>query len=473
MRLDESPFKAPAEPPNSRSLGCFNIVAFWFGLSRDVGRIAYATSGFGLMILKYSVEAGLILLIVDKLYAPFDFLNPLLSTRQEYLNPPAPEWLSWALIIWTLPFLWIAVSMSVRRAADAGATAWFGLLVLIPGVNFIAMAVLCVLPPRGLVSFVGRRPKAVVDHRVRSALLGIVVSVVISISMLLISVYTFSDYGVALFLGTPILIGTVSAFLYNRPHPRDLATSLLVAEVAIFLSGAAVLLLAFEGIICLVMLLPVASAMGLLGGLIGYAVATVTPSRVTALVVPIALLTMFGGAEHAFRPTPEYEVVSAVEINAPPEQVWPHVVGFSNLPPPPNWYFQLGIAYPKRATIDGRGVGAIRRCEFSTGSFVEPITVWDEPHRLAFDVQSQPPPMHELSPYRHVHPPHLDGYLRCQRGEFRLIELPNGRTRLEGSTWYEFEMYPQDYWTLWSDLCIHRIHLRVLNHVKQLSESRN
>ena len=79
--------------------------------------------------------------------------------------------------------------------------------------------------------------------------------------------------------------------------------------------------------------------------------------------------------------------------------------------------------------------------------------------------------MHELSPYRHIHPPHLDGYLRCKRGEFRLIELPGGRTRLEGSTWYEYDIYPQQYWILWSDLLIHRIHTRVLHHIKQLSES--
>lgn len=50
--------------------------------------------------------------------------------------------------------------------------------------------------------------------------------------------------------------------------------------------------------------------------------------------------------------------------------------------------------------------------------------------------------MFELSPYRHVHPPHLDGSLRSNRGEFLLISLPEGRTRLEGRTWYEFEMFP-------------------------------
>ncbi len=79
--------------------------------------------------------------------------------------------------------------------------------------------------------------------------------------------------------------------------------------------------------------------------------------------------------------------------------------------------------------------------------------------------------MLELSPYRHVHPPHLEHQtLRSLRGEFRLIALSDGRTRLEGRTWYEFQMFPQSYWTLWSDTIIQRIHLRVMRQVKRLSE---
>jgi len=83
--------------------------------------------------------------------------------------------------------------------------------------------------------------------------------------------------------------------------------------------------------------------------------------------------------------------------------------------------------------IDGEGVGALRRCEFSTGAFVEPIIVWDAPRRLSFDVTAQPDPMRELSPYRSARPPHLAGAFRARRGEFRLIALPDGRTRLEGT----------------------------------------
>ena len=218
------------------------------------------------------------------------------------------------------------------------------------------------------------------------------------------------------------------------------------------------------------MLYPLAAIITIIGALIGRSMASTqaTGSHVTMSL--LCLLPLLAGADILDKETPVYEVISSVVVDAPPEAVWPNVVGFSELDAPPAWYFELGIAYPLRATIDGEGVGAIRHCEFSTGAFVEPITVWDRPNRLAFDVTKQPRAMNELSPYRHVHPPHLDGYLNCQRGEFRLKRLPGNRTLLEGSTWYEFKMYPQGYWTLWSDTSIHLIHERVLNHIKKLSE---
>ena len=77
--------------------------------------------------------------------------------------------------------------------------------------------------------------------------------------------------------------------------------------------------------------------------------------------------------------------------------------------------------------------------------------------------------MHEWSPYADLHPPHLDGYLRSTGGEFRLIGIEGGRTRLEGTTWYEIDMQPGWYWRVWTDALIHRIHLRVLEHVAELS----
>jgi hypothetical protein len=159
-----------------------------------------------------------------------------------------------------------------------------------------------------------------------------------------------------------------------------------------------------------------------------------------------------------------------VEIAAPPDVVWHHVVAFPELPPPTERLFRAGVAAPIRARIDGNGVGAVRYCDFTTGSFVEPITDWDENRLLAFDITSQAPPMSEWSPYRDVHPPHLDGYFRATHGEFRLTPLPGGRTRLEGRTAYVVDMFPQLYWTVPARAIVTAIHTRVLHHIQTLAE---
>ena len=78
--------------------------------------------------------------------------------------------------------------------------------------------------------------------------------------------------------------------------------------------------------------------------------------------------------------------------------------------------------------------------------------------------------MTELSPYRDVNPPHLDGYFRATHGEFRLIPLAGGRTRLEGRTRYVVDMFPQGYWTLPARAIVTAIHTRVLNHIQTLAE---
>jgi hypothetical protein len=148
------------------------------------------------------------------------------------------------------------------------------------------------------------------------------------------------------------------------------------------------------------------------------------------------------------------------------------VIAFPPLDPPTEWFFRAGIAYPIGASIEGTGVGAVRRCQFSTGAFLEPITVWDAPHRLGFDVAAMPPTMQEWSPYHGLHPPHLEGSLVTTRGEFRLSPMDDGRhTRLEGSTFYTLALAPEPYWRIYAEWLLHEIHGRVLRHIAARAEA--
>ena len=447
------------------------LLRLWFGLTEPVSRAPYALTGFGLMGLKYAVEASVVRHFTGHWLTPFDYFSPFLTSRQAAVGNS--ELLLAFLIFWTLPFLWIGVSMTMRRAEDAGRSPFLVLLYFVPVVNYLLMLVLCALPsrPPHAPQTLARREATEHGDAIRSAFLGVGLAVAIALVMVGLSVLAFGAYGTTLFVATPFVMGAISAFVFNAGAPRSVKATMSVATLAVSAAGGAILIFAFEGIICLFMAAPPALAMALMGASMGRALAQRRAARTPGLALMLLPLPLLAGLESNRPAPPPTEVLTVVEIAAPADVVWRHVVTFSELREPPAWFFRLGIAYPRRATITGRGVGARRRCEFSTGAFVEPITAWDEPHRLAFDVAAQPPAMEEWSPYRNVAARHLDGYLRVRNGEFRLHALPGGRTRLEGRTHYDMRIFPTAYWSLWSDALIHAIHARVLGHIKTLAET--
>jgi Polyketide cyclase / dehydrase and lipid transport len=312
------------------------------------------------------------------------------------------------------------------------------------------------------------------DQRSRSHSL-IVALVMTGPAGLVVSFFTTflaASYGWSLFVATPFVIGLCAAAVY-RAHRGSrggaawagglMATG--VVAVGLVATGA-------DGAICVVMALPLAATAAVFGGLLGQLLgdrgATDPRMHASLMFLVLPLLTL---GEAALDREPEVRpITTTVVVDAPPKAVWRHVVAFEPLPPPREAIFRAGIAYPVEATIEGRGVGAVRRCRFSTGDFVEPITAWEEGRLLRFRVTEQPEPMRELSPWGRIHPPHLDGFLRSHQGEFRLTPLPGGRTRVEGTSWYENRMWPAAYWRVWSDNLIHAIHRRVLDAIKARAE---
>lgn len=442
-----------------------------FGLTARVSRKTYLVAGVLLMALKYGLDALVVYLGTGAFLDPLTFISPLYGPRQDALQ--SAESSAIALIVIALPFLWIGVSMSLRRLVDANLSPWLVFLFLVPGLNFALMLMLSIVPSAepSRVKWYAETPKPTNVAILESAMLGSAIGLAIGVVMILPVSLSFSGYGALLFFVTPFVMGAVSAFIHNRRHTRTIGNTIVVGFTTIVLACGALLLFAFEGAVCLVMAFPLAGGAGIIGALIGRAIAVRGAGPTSHVAMMVLSLPFLAAAETSFPHAALREVETVVEIDAPPEDVWPNVVGFSELPAPNRAIFALGIAYPMRARIEGAGVGAVRHCEFSTGAFVEPITRWEPPRRLSFDVASQPPPMQEWSPYKDVHPPHLDGYLVSRRGEFRLVPLDGGRrTRLEGSTWYTLELFPASYWTVWSDGLIHAIHGRVLAHIKDLSE---
>jgi hypothetical protein len=280
-------------------------------------------------------------------------------------------------------------------------------------------------------------------------------------------------YGYSLFAVAPLVASWfLVAWLPANGSDLSLRPSLVAAVSTVAWAGAWILVSGIDGFICIVMAWPIAFGGAVLGASLGWALRSWWRRSRGAAAVGFALLPGLVWAEGLLtRDAPLRSVTTSVEIAAPAARVWASVVAFPPLDEPVEWLFRAGLAYPIFAEIDGQGPGAIRRCVFSTGTFVEPIEIWDEPRRLAFSVTEVAPPMRELSPYPHLRSEHLEGFLVSERGEFRLESLADGTTLLHGTTWYRNRMWPQVYWNLWADAIVHRIHRRVLDHVRDLSES--
>ncbi len=454
-------------------------------LTGTLSRVRYLAFGVLLFGLKFALD-WTVAHLFGRPWSPLYYLIwPDRESVLVFQLSDADRQFGLIMLALALPFIWIGVTLTLKRLRDAHLPLAMVLLFFVPLVNLLIILGLCLVPSRPEApnavpeARLARGARAVFrqfagDSKLASFWLASLLSAAVTVGYVYLSAGVLRSYGFGIFVAAPFALGFMAAMMHGLPQRRSMRECQSVAVAALALAGAAALAIAFEGLICMVMAAPIALLLTVLGGWIGCVVQSRPWANETAPTLMMGLIVLmpslmtaesFGGKEPAVR-----EVRTEVIVNAPVERVWGYVVAFPPLPEPSDLLFRSGIAYPLRAEIHGRGVGAVRHCVFSTGAFVEPIEVWDEPRLLAFRVTDQPPPMKELSPFD-IHPPHLDNFLVSRRGQFQLEQLADGRTRLIGTTWYTNRMWPAAYWGIWSDAIIHRIHGRVLDHVRDLAEA--
>lgn len=305
------------------------------------------------------------------------------------------------------------------------------------------------------------------------AIVFLTVAIVFTIGF--VSIYFLGDYGWTIFVFLPFLIGILPSYLSGKGLELSKKDCYSLSFTALLFSMLLLLICAIEGAICIAMALPIVILIVWLSAYIGYLINNRKSKlgRAHATIILALYSLSFLSFDYINEPDEMIPVKTQIVVNAPIEKVWDNVVTFDTIPEPKEFFFKTGIAYPQNATINGKGVGAIRYCNFTTGSFVEPITIWDEPNLLQFTVGSQPEPMKEWNPFWDIHPPHMDGYFKSYKGQFKLERIGNNVTLLEGTTWYKVDIYPQFYWKTWANAIIHKIHSRVLEHIKSESEKDN
>jgi hypothetical protein len=87
-------------------------------------------------------------------------------------------------------------------------------------------------------------------------------------------------------------------------------------------------------------------------------------------------------------------------------------------------------------------------------------------------VLSQPPAMTEMSPYSHVHAPHVNGYFQTGETRFELEMLDANRTRLTILAAHRLRIDPIIYWEPIARWAANSNTRRVLDDLKLRAEGR-
>lgn len=259
------------------------------------------------------------------------------------------------------------------------------------------------------------------------------------------------------FIIIPVFMGIICGWFWNNlllPTRRVLLYILLNSFLSIILS----FIFLGEGAICLLIVSPLIFCFMLTGTLIGRKLRQRKNGRMNVSVVLLlaAVFIMDTFSHHSY----ENEVTDTIVINAPPAKVWQNVVAFKRINRHPKfWLFNIGLPNPIESTVTGYHKGAGRKCIFSNNYvFDEVISTYQPAKNLTFDIVNQPKD------------PEIMNHIAIERGQFLLKDNGDGTTTLTGTSWYRLYVFPIWYYDIWARSITRNVHLRVMQHIKELSE---
>lgn len=391
------------------------------------------------------------------------WLTPLRSALEIIGLPPLWGALFFAYFL-AIAYLLALLAFNLARRTKRGFT--LAVLSVVPVVQLGAIVIHALLPARKEV----KDDSGTSNHVAKSIVVGVIAGTAIIVLAVLISAVTFGAYGWGLFVMTPFLVGAVTGYLLNSESDLGLPTTLSLSLLAGGLGSLALIVMALEGIVCILLAAPLALPLVMIGASLGRAIAKARHTRGTPLM-SVAVLPIIFMLEGAIPPEAPIQTRYDVEISAPPAKVWAALVSDEPIRVSPGLPAVAGLAYPIRSELQGGGVGAQRMGSFSTGQATEVVTKWVPDRLLAFKVQHQPAAMEEMSPYRRVHAPHVEGYFITGETRFDLVPLTDNRTRLQITSEHVLRIDPIPYWKPIARLAIWSNVRRVLEDIKAKSET--
>lgn len=430
--------------------------------------VGYCVAAAALVLAQHGLVAVLAWASGEPLVADAGFWWLPWTWAIDWTDPPSPA-LVLALPL-ELAILWRLVRLSLARAGGDRWRAVVAALTIVPGAQVIAVLVLAIARSPAADPPVADRVDA--GANTLHIAQGVLAGAAIIVGAVALSAVTLGTYGWGLFVATPLLVGVTTAYLANRERLLSGSRTLKLVLAAAALGCAALITLALEGVICLLMAAPLGAVAAILGGVAGRGLAR-AHHHPGAPLVSVALLPLLFLTEAAMPPAVAIHAQRTVHIDAPPAAVWAALTSDAPVTSEPGLIEWAGLATPVRGRLLGEGVGTVRLGEFSTGVASEVVTEWQPGRRLAIEVRSQPPMMEEMSPYRRVHAPHLSGYFTTRGISFSLRPTARGGSWLTIEADHELRIDPVLYWRPLAQWAIDRNLDRVLEDIGRKASARD
>lgn len=440
-----------------------------FAFRGRIGRLPYALFSLGLFFSQHL--AAITILKSQGIALKFDWWFVFVPLRALVTQAQLPSPILTFGFAYLLIAAWALSSLAYQRAKDAGINEWIAAAAIAPFLQLGVIAYLSAVPDGGTDPLPSAGVKSGGPHSQGASIAyGVIACVGVTVAAVALSTLLFSSYGFGLFVFSPFIIGAITAFIFNFKTDLGARRTNLLLAVATAIGAIGLIAVALEGVICVVLIAPLAFGLAVLGGMMGRAIAISTQRPARQFLSGFALLPLMFAFESLLPAETSFDARQSILVNAPPEAVWASLLHMETIAQPPTLLFRLGVAHPIRGNVIGEGVGALRHGEFSTGIAIERVTEWLPNRKLAFVVEKDVPSMREISPYPHVHAPHAVGYFRTSLTSFELVPQPGGGTRIDEMTSHQLKLDPVLYWLPMTRWIVHTNNARVLTHIKAQAE---
>ncbi len=260
------------------------------------------------------------------------------------------------------------------------------------------------------------------------------------------------NYGWGIFVILPFCIGIAGGL---TAKPEDALKGILNSLLVLFL---VILITATEGVICLLLMLPIFGLAVAIGFLIGRPVRRAFLARYNKVRVQLIPLVLFFSAisveSQVSKPKEVvYEVSSEIILPYSPMEVYDAIKSVDTLIAEKPFLMRLDLPVPQKCILEKEEVGALRICYFEGGRIVERITELERGRILKMDVID-----YELTGRE---------WLGFKEAIYYFEPVGAGSCKMIRITTYTTDLYPRPYWEPLERIGIEQEHEYVFRNLQR------